>query len=578
MKFFKVFFLAISVLLLVACALEVQTSNASKTELETLIESYEERESYDKKEYPLGLFTREHYKAEAQYAENQIQYFARIKMDELSKTQQISAKLLQFVLQDQRDYYKFERFLNPLLSDSGFHSSLNYQIRPIYNATDAKEYLRKLNALPEFVNQHFVNLREGLAKGISQPKVIFKGYESTYNNHIVADFEQSPFYQPFKKLPSNFSKKYKDSILSAAKQVIEGCVIPQFKRIKTFFETEYLPNTRTSLGVSETPNGAAYYQNRINFYTTSKQYTADDIHQIGLKEVVRIRSEMKKIITDLNFKGSFPDFLKFLRTDKKFYATSPKELLMIARDMAKRADAQLPKFFKTLPRKPYGVAAVPDAIAPKYTSGRYVGTSKNSTEPGYYWVNTYDLPSRTLYTLPSLTAHEAVPGHHLQGSLNNELGDSIPQFRRDLYLSAYGEGWGLYSEFLANEMGMYTTPYEHFGKYTYEMWRACRLVVDTGIHAKGWSRAQVVEYMSENTALSIHEINTETDRYISWPGQALSYKIGELKIRELRKKAEKLLGSKFNIRDFHEVVLEQGTVTLAILEQRINNYIQNLKR
>jgi uncharacterized protein (DUF885 family) len=578
MKFFKVFFLAISVLLLVACALEVQTSNASKTELETLIESYEERESYDKKEYPLGLFTREHYKAEAQYAENQIQYFARIKMDELSKTQQISAKLLQFVLQDQRDYYKFERFLNPLLSDSGFHSSLNYQIIPIYNATDAKEYLRKLNALPEFVNQHFVNLREGLAKGISQPKVIFKGYESTYNNHIVADFEQSPFYQPFKKLPSNFSKKYKDSILSAAKQAIEGCVIPQFKRIKTFFETEYLPNTRTSLGVSETPNGAAYYQNRINFYTTSKQYTADDIHQIGLKEVVRIRSEMKKIITDLNFKGSFPDFLKFLRTDKKFYATSPKELLMIARDMAKRADAQLPKFFKTLPRKPYGVAAVPDAIAPKYTSGRYVGTSKNSTEPGYYWVNTYDLPSRTLYTLPSLTAHEAVPGHHLQGSLNNELGDSIPQFRRDLYLSAYGEGWGLYSEFLADEMGMYTTPYEHFGKYTYEMWRACRLVVDTGIHAKGWSRAQVVEYMSENTALSIHEINTETDRYISWPGQALSYKIGELKIRELRKKAEKLLGSKFNIRDFHEVVLEQGTVTLAILEQRINNYIQNLKR
>lgn len=569
--------MAISILLFVACDLENQTSNASKTELETLIKSYEERKSYDKKEYPLGLFTRTHYKVEAAYAENQMQYFARIKMDELSKTEQISAKLLQFVLQDQIDYYKFERFLNPLLSDSGFHSSLNYQIRPIYNAADAKEYLQKLNALTEFVNQHFVNLREGLAKGVSQPKVIFKGYESTYNDHIVADFEESPFYQPFKKLPSIFSKKYKDSILSAAKKTIEGTVIPEFKRIKTFFETEYLPKTRTSLGVSETPNGDAYYQNRINFYTTSKQYTADDIHQIGLKEVARIRSEMKKIITDLNFKGSFADFLKFLRTDKQFYATSPKELLMIARDMAKRADAQLPKFFKTLPRKPYGVAPVPDAIAPKYTAGRYVGTSKNSTEPGYYWVNTYDLPSRTLYTLPSLTVHEAVPGHHLQGSLNNELGDSIPQFRRDLYLSAYGEGWGLYSEFLADEMGMYTTPYEHFGKYTYEMWRACRLVVDTGIHAKGWSRAEVVQYMSENTALSIHEINTETDRYISWPGQALSYKIGELKIRELRKKAEKELGSEFNIRDFHEVVLEQGTVTLAILEQRINNYIQQKK-
>ena len=231
---------------------------------------------------------------------------------------------------------------------------------------------------------------------------------------------------------------------------------------------------------------------------------------------------------------------------------------------------------KTLPRKPYGVAPVPDAIAPKYTSGRYIGTSKNSTEPGYYWVNTYDLPSRTLYTLPALTVHEAVPGHHLQGSLNHELGDSIPQFRRNLYLSAYGEGWGLYSEFLADEMGIYTTPYEQFGKLTYEMWRACRLVVDTGIHAKNWTREQVVKYMSENTALSLHEINTETDRYISWPGQALSYKMGEIKIRELRTKAENELGNKFNIRDFHEVILEQGTVSLAILEERINNYIQKV--
>ena len=249
---------------------------------------------------------------------------------------------------------------------------------------------------------------------------------------------------------------------------------------------------------------------------------------------------------------------------------------MFARDIAKRADEQLPRFFKTLPRKPYGVAPVPDAIAPKYTGGRYVGTSKNSTNPGYYWVNTYDLPSRTLYTIPSLTVHEAVPGHHLQGALNNELGDSIPQFRRNLYLSAYGEGWGLYSEFLAEEMGVYTTPYEHFGKFTYEMWRACRLVVDTGIHAKGWTRDEVVDFMSANTALSIHEINTETDRYISWPGQALSYKIGEIKIRELREKAETELQTKFDIRAFHEVILEQGTVTLEILETRINNYIEKV--
>ena len=576
MKFLNVCFL-ISFSILTSCNSGEEKCGNSSQELETLIKSYEERESYDKKEYPLGLYTREHYKAEAKYAEDQLQFFGCIKMEELSETEQISAKLLQFVLEDQVDYYKFERFLNPLLSDSGFHSSLNYQIRPIYDDFGAKEYLKKLNALPQFVDQHFVNLREGLAKGVSQPKVIFKGYESTYNDHIVADFEESPFYKPFENLPTSFTEAKRDSILSAAKIVIEQKVVPQFKRIKTFFETEYLPKTRESLGISETPNGEAYYQNRINFYTTSSQYSADEIHQIGLKEVARIKAEMQKIIKELNFKGSFADFFKFLRTDTQFYATSPKELLMIARDMAKRADAQLPKFFKKLPRKPYGVAPVPDAIAPKYTAGRYVGTSKNSTEPGYYWVNTYDLPSRTLYTLPSLTVHEAVPGHHLQGSLNNELGDSIPQFRRNLYLSAYGEGWGLYSEFLADEMGMYTTSYEQFGKFTYEMWRACRLVVDTGIHAKGWTREQVIQYMSENTALSIHEINTETDRYISWPGQALSYKIGELKIRELRKKAEKQLGSEFNIRDFHEVVLEQGTVTLAILEQRINTYIQKTK-
>ncbi|MBT8253794.1 MAG: DUF885 domain-containing protein, partial [Bacteroidia bacterium] len=401
-------------------------------------------------------------------------------------------------------------------------------------------------------------------------------YESTYDDHIVDDYKASYFYSPFLKLPDDLNEKQRDSVLEAAKEAIESKVIPQFKRIKMFFETEYFPKTRTSLGVSETPGGNDYYQNRINFYTTSTEYTAEDIHQIGLKEVARIKAQMELIIDEVGFEGSFAEFLQFLRTDEQFYAKTPDELLMKARDMAKRADEQLPRFFKTLPRKPYGVAPVPDAIAPKYTGGRYVGPS-NDTDPGYYWVNTYNLPSRTLYTLPSLTVHEAVPGHHLQGALNSELGDSIPQFRKNLYLSAYGEGWGLYTEFLANDMNMYTTPYEHFGKYTYEMWRACRLVVDTGIHAKGWTRDQVVDFMASNTALSLHEVNTETDRYISWPGQALSYKIGELKIRELRNKAMEELGSDFDIREFHEIILEQGTVTLPILEERILAYIERVK-
>ncbi len=569
----------LKLLLFVFMFLFIQCAEPTKDNaaiLQLAIKEYEDHEGYDEEAYPLGLYTKKYYQAEATFAEKLLRSLEKIDREDLIETNQISLELLQFVLKDKIDYFNYERYLNPLLSDAGFHSSLTYHVRPLTNYEQVKKYLNKLNALPDFVDQHLVNLREGLKKGVSQPRIIFEGYESTYNDHIVESYEDSYYFSPFKKLPDGLSEGIRDSIIVAAKKVVELKVIPQFKRIKSFFEQEYLPKTRTSIGVSETPGGMEYYQNRINFYTTSSNYTAEDIHQIGLKEVARIRSEMEKIIAELEFEGSFADFLVFLRTDGQFYAKTPRELLMIARDMAKRADEQLPRFFKTLPRKPYGVAPVPDAMAPKYTGGRYVGTENNSTDPGYYWVNTYDLPSRTLYTLPSLTVHEAVPGHHLQGALNAELGDSIPQFRKDLYLSAYGEGWGLYTEFLAEEMGMYTTPYEHFGKFTYEMWRACRLVVDTGIHAKGWTREQVVDFLASNTALSLHEINTETDRYISWPGQALSYKIGELKIRELRKKAEAELGSKFDVREFHEVILGQGTVTLAILEDRINNYIEKV--
>ena len=545
--------------------------------LEIIIQEYQNHEAYDYKDYPLGNFSEEHFRSEKEFAENLLVKLSYIDVKKLDENDNISFELLSFVLEDIVAYYDFERFLNPLLSDSGFHSSLVYNVRPMYNYNQIKNYLNKLNSIPQYVDQYLPLLRKGLKKGVSQPLVIFNGYESTYNDHITKDFELNYFYSPFKTLPNGLSQTQKDSVLIEAKKAIEKSVVPQFIRIKDFFEKEYYPNTRTTVGVSEIPNGAEFYQNRINYYTTSTLYSADEIHQIGLKEVARIKEEMIKIIQDLNFKGSFKEFFKFLRTDDQFYAKTPKELLMYARDISKRADEQLPRFFKTLPRKPYGVAPVPDAIAPKYTGGRYVGTSKNSTDPGYYWVNTYDLKSRTLYTIPALTVHEAVPGHHLQSALNNELGDSIPQFRRNLYLSAYGEGWGLYSEFLADEMGIYTTPYEQFGKFTYEMWRACRLVIDTGIHAKGWSREEAVDYMSNNTALSLHEVNTEIDRYISWPGQALSYKIGELKIRELRNKAKLELKEKFDIREFHERILEYGTVTLSTLERRINNYIEETK-
>ena len=545
--------------------------------LENIVQEYQKHNPYDFEDYPLGNFSEEYFRVEKEFAESLLQKLSDIDVDKLDENDNISYELLSFVLQDKVAYYDFERFLNPLLSDSGFHSSLVYNVRPMYSYNQVKNYLNKLNAIPQYVDQYLPLLRKGLDKGVSQPLIIFEGYESTYNDHITKDFESNYFYSPFKQLPNDITDTQRDSILFAAKNAIEKSVVPQFIRIKNFFENEYYKKTRTSIGVSETPNGFEFYQNRINYYTTSELYTADEIHQIGLKEVARIKKEMIKIIDELNFSGSFEEFFEFLRNDQQFYAKTPAELLMYARDISKRADEQLPRFFKTLPRKPYGVAPVPDAIAPKYTGGRYVGTSKNSTDPGYYWVNTYDLNSRTLYTIPALTVHEAVPGHHLQSALNNELGDSIPRFRRNLYLSAYGEGWGLYTEFLADEMGIYTTPYEQFGKFTYEMWRACRLVIDTGIHSKGWSRDEAVEYMSNNTALSLHEVNTEIDRYISWPGQALSYKIGELKIRELRNKAKLELKEKFDIREFHERILEYGTVTLSTLERRINKYIEETK-
>lgn len=298
------------------------------------------------------------------------------------------------------------------------------------------------------------------------------------------------------------------------------------------------------------------------------------MHAIGLREVARIRAEMEAVMKRAGFEGDFASFLKFLRTDPRFYAKTPEELLKAAAWIAKRMDGKLPSLFGKLPRQPYGVEAVPADIAPKYTGGRYVGAPLDSTRAGRYWVNTYALESRTLYTLEALTLHEAVPGHHLQGALAKELAD-LPAFRRYLYVDAFGEGWGLYSERLGLEAGFYTDPYSDFGRLTYEMWRACRLVVDTGLHAKGWTRQQVIDYLAGNTALSLHEVTTETDRYISWPGQALAYKMGELKIRELRKKAEEALGTRFDIRDFHDLIIGNGTVTLPVLEGRVDTFIRS---
>ena len=378
-----------------------------------------------------------------------------------------------------------------------------------------------------------------------------------------------------RSFPTPFPLPITSACASAGLAAIRDTVIPAYRSFLDFMVEEYIPACRSTLGASELPNGRDYYAYLVRHHTTL-DITPAEVHEIGLAEVARIRGEMTAIIDELGFEGDFAEFLEFLRTDSQFFVETPEELLKEASYIAKKMDGQLPRFFKTLPRLPYGVEPVPAHIAPKYTAGRYVGAPLGSTKPGYYWVNTYALESRPLWALPALTLHEAVPGHHLQNALRQELED-LPNFRRFSGVNAYGEGWGLYSEWLGIEAGIYEDLYQHFGRLTYEMWRACRLVVDTGLHAMGWSRQQAMDFMAANTALSLHEITTETDRYISWPGQALAYKMGQIKIMELRRRAEEQLGETFDVREFHDVILLNGPVPLTVLEDQIDDYIERTK-
>ena len=469
---------------------------------------------------------------------------------------------------------KFKDYQMPLNADSGFHTGLSrlYKAMPFKTKEDYDNYINRLNQFPRFFNEHMNNMREGIKEGRTIPQVVLKGYEVTITTHIVKSAEESAFFTPFQSLPESLNEEEKKEVyINGKKSVLEN-VIPAFQSFLNFFEKEYFPNARKTLGAFELPNGDEFYQYKIKQFTTL-DLTADVIHEIGLKEVERIRKEMEKIISDLKFNGSFDQFLNFLRTDSRFYAKTPEQLLKEASYIAKKMDAKLPSLFKTLPRLPYGVAPVPDDLAPKYTGGRYSGPAKGSNEPGYYWVNTYKLNVRPLYNLEALTLHEGVPGHHLQNSIAAEI-TNVPEFRKRLGISVYGEGWGLYSEFLGIEAGFYKDPYSNFGRLTYEMWRACRLVVDTGIHSMGWSRQKVIDYLSKNTALAIHECTTETDRYIAWPGQALAYKIGELKIKELRKYATDELGDKFDVREFHDAILWKGELPLELLEASIKNWVE----
>ena len=461
----------------------------------------------------------------------------------------------------------------PILADAGFHTGLALlpSSQPRQTTDEVEKYIARLHEVPRYFREHIANMRQGLRDSFTMPRVVLDGYEGTISAHVVPVADSSVFFAPLTKLPPQILQADRERLQRAARAVIRDSVVPAYRDFLSFMTTEYIPGTRTTTGAYDLPDGRAHYERQIRKYTTMP-LTADSIHRLGLAEVARIEGEMAAVMRRVNHTGTLAEFIGMLRTDPRFYPTTPDELLQRAAWIAKRMDGELPKLFRTLPRQPYGVEPVPAHIAPKYTAGRYVGAPPGSTEAGKYWVNTYDLPSRTLYTLEALTLHEAVPGHHLQIALSRELTD-LPEFRRNTYISAFGEGWGLYAERLGLEAGFYTDPYSDFGRLTYEMWRACRLVIDTGLHTKGWTRDQAMEFMAARTALSLHEIRTETDRYISWPGQALSYKLGELTIRRLRAEAEEALGTRFDIRDFHDVVLRNGSVPLPVLEAEVRAWI-----
>jgi len=477
-------------------------------------------------------------------------------IDELTNQQ-----MLNLILDDWKHGLEYETHLFPLNAEGGFLAGVIYGIqgRPV-NSLEKKEiYLQKLNALPEYFNTRIDNMKEGQQKGKSSPKKIVNNCIQLIDHLLETPIEEQFFM-------TSVNVDYKTDV----RPIIETKVIPAYQKLRQFLHDDYLVNAPELIGTSHMTDGKAHYEQRVRYFTTF-DISPQDVFDTGMAEVARIKSEMEDIISELEFAGSFSDFLEFLRTDPQFYPKSGRELLNRAAWITKEMEGELPKYFGKLPRMPLTVKPVPDALAPNYTGGRYSPGSYKDKRAGQYWVNTYKLESRPYYVLPALSLHEGVPGHHLQIMLASELED-LPDFRKT-YISAFGEGWGLYSEFLGKEAGLYKTPYEEFGALTYEMWRACRLVVDPGMHYLNWTRDQAVEFMASNTALSMHEVNTEIDRYIGWPAQAVSYKMGELKIRELRKKAEETLGEDFDIKAFHDAILENGSIPLTSLEMVVDQFI-----
>ena len=482
----------------------------------------------------------------------------------LSENQRIDRDLLAYVLDDRIYRLRFGHHLFPLDAEGGFLAGVIYRYDGRRVDTQAKfeKHRQELRDLPAYFRGQEDNLRQGLQKGKFNPRRVVELNLALIDRQLATPVTESIFVSPAA------GTAWQDSLLGLARDSI----YPAYTRLGNYLQQEYLPALPAGIGIVKITDGKEFYRQRVHFFTSDSTATPETVFATGQREVARIRTEMDSLMARTGFAGSFAEFLSHLRSAAPFYADSPQALLDRASWITNRIQTVAPRYFDRLPRMPLVVAPVPAALAPNYTGGRYSPGSYADRRAGQFWVNTYDLPSRPLYTLPALALHEGVPGHHTQIMLAAEL-EGLSDFRRDLYLSAFGEGWGLYCEYLGKEMGVYATDYEDFGRLTYEMWRACRLVVDPGMHYFGWTREEAVAFMQENTALSLREIDSEVDRYIGWPGQAVSYKMGELKIRQLRKEAEAALGDRFDLAEFHGVVLSNGAITMSLLEEVVRRYV-----
>ena len=492
----------------------------------------------------------------------------------LTEADQLNRELFRRLYQGRVDAYDYGTRFTPVSHKGSIATAADLaELIDFKGVQQYEDWIARINGIGAAVDQSVALMQQGVERKQVQPRIIMERLPKQIAAQIVADPTASSFYLPFKSMPETIPAAEQQRLRAAAAAAISGTAVPAFKRLKTYVEKDYLPKCRDTVGIWDTPGGDDWYQKRIAWYTTTN-LTPDEIHGIGLKEVARIRGEMDKIIGQVGFKGSFPEFLQYLRTDPKFRYTDPQQLLQAYMVMAKRIDPLLPQYFGKLPRLSYGVRPIPEQSAPDTTTAYYQPGSQDGTRAGYYYVNLYKPEERPKYEMPVLTIHEAVPGHHLQIALAQELGD-LPKFRRDFEATAYVEGWALYSESLGEEMGLYADPYDKFGQLTYDMWRAVRLVVDTGMHSSRyrWTRQQAIDFFKANAAKTELDIVNEVDRYIAWPGQALAYKIGQMRIQSLRREATEKLGPKFDIRAFHDVVLGSGAVPLDVMEGNVRRWM-----